>query len=32
MFDIEVERAWLSDTEMWDRYMHAKPIDYEEDE
>jgi hypothetical protein len=33
MFDIEVENAWLSDTEMWDSYTHAVPMedeDYEE--
>lgn len=31
MFDIEVEQAWLADAEMWNQYMHAKPIDYEEE-
>ena len=27
----DVERAWLADTEWWNEYRHAKPIDYEEE-
>ena len=30
--DADVERAWLDNTDWWDKYTHAKPIDYEEDE
>ena len=32
MFDIEVENAWLSDTTWWDSYMHAVPMDEEDEE
>ena len=24
----DVERAWLGNTNMWDSYMHAVPIDF----
>ena len=26
----DVERAWLDNTEWWDKYTHAKPIEEEE--
>ncbi len=26
----DVERAWLDDTDWWDKYTHAKPIEEEE--
>ena len=25
--DADVERAWLDNTEWWDKYTHAKPIE-----
>ena len=28
--DADVERAWLDDTDWWDNYTHAKPIEEEE--
>ena len=26
----DVERAWLDDTDWWDKYTHAKPLEEEE--
>lgn len=26
----DVERAWLDNTDWWDKYTHAKPIEEEE--
>lgn len=26
----DVERAWLDNTEWWDKYSHAKPMEEEE--
>ena len=27
----ELDRIWCEETTWWDRYMHAKPIDYKEE-
>ena len=26
----DVERAWLDNTDWWDKYTHAKPLEEEE--
>ena len=27
--DADVERAWLDNTDWWDKYTHAKPMEEE---